>query len=204
MKKAIVFGASGFVGSNLLNELLSDEHYEQITIVVRKNLGIKHPKLKTIIGDYDSLPTLKEKNIEVDEIFITLGETKDYPVLAAEIFKGKGASSIFIITAVMADANSNSSYIRYKGEIERDIISLGFDHTHIFRPSMIMGKRKENRPVEKIIMLIWRIINPFFIGKMEKFKGIEAKNIAKAMINAAQIPYEKVKVYHWKEMIEIQ
>jgi len=74
---------------------------------------------------------------------------------------------------------------------------------NIFRPSMIMGKRKENRPVERIVMLIWRIIDPFFIGKMEKFKGIKAKNMAKAMMNAAQRQYEKVKVYNWREMKEL-
>jgi uncharacterized protein YbjT (DUF2867 family) len=153
MKKAIIFGASGFVGSYLLDELLNNADYEQVTAVVRKNLNINHPKLKKLIGDYNSLPNIKE-DFEADEIFITLGETHDYPVLAAKIAKEKGAKSVFVLTAVGANVKSGISYVKTKGEIERDIIALDFKHTHIFRPSMIMGNRKENRPLEKIIMKI--------------------------------------------------
>ena len=100
MKKAILFGASGFIGSFLLNELLNNSEYESVTIVVRKDLNIQHPKLKTIIGDFNTLNSLKNEII-ADEVFITLGTTKkntpdtklyyqvdhDYPVLAAKIAK---------------------------------------------------------------------------------------------------------------------
>ncbi|KAK6022162.1 hypothetical protein OSTOST_12153 [Ostertagia ostertagi] len=75
MKTAILFGASGFIGSYLLTELLNSTDYDQVTIVVRKELHINHPKLQTIIGDYDSLPGLKER-IVANEIFIALGTTK--------------------------------------------------------------------------------------------------------------------------------
>lgn len=121
------------------------------------------------------------------------------------MFKEKGAKSIFIITAVRANINSRIAYVKTKGEFERDIIALDFEHTHIFRPSMIMGDRKENRPIEKIVMTIWTSINPFFIGKISNYKGIdsEAKSIAKAMNNAAKNQFEKVKIYTWKEMNEI-
>jgi uncharacterized protein YbjT (DUF2867 family) len=131
------------------------------------------------------------QNIEADEIFITLGETHDYPVLAAKTGKEKGAKSVFVVTAVGAKVNSGISYVKTKGEIERDIITLDFEHTHIFRPSMIMGNRKEFRALEKIIMIIWTIIDPFFIGKLNNYRGTEAKNIAKAMNNAAKNQSEK-------------
>jgi hypothetical protein len=55
------------------------------------------------------------------------------------------------------------------------MLIIALDFTHIFRPSMIMGNRKENRPLEKIIMKIWTIINPFFIGKLNNYRGIEGK-----------------------------
>src|ERR1022692_916405 len=165
MKKAVLFGASGFIGSFLLEELLNNTEYEQVTIVVRKPLNLNHPKLKTLIGDYSSLPGLKE-HIVADEIFIALGTTlkntpdkaeyyqtdHDYPVLAAKIAKEKGAKSVFVLSAVGANANSTIFYVKTKGETERDIIALDFEHTHIFRPSMLMGNRKENRPLEKIVI----------------------------------------------------
>ena len=219
MKKAILFGASGFVGSCLLEELLNNADYSDVTVVVRKDLNISHPKLRTVIGDYAALPGLKER-IDADEVFITLGTTKkktpdekvyyqidhDYPVLAAKIAKKRGAKAVFVVTAVGANANSGMFYVRTKGETERDIIALGMEHTHIFRPSMIMGDRKESRPLEKVLIRVFRVINPIFGSS--RYRGIEGKDIARAMNNAAKVQSEKgqsekVKVYHWKEMNEL-
>ena len=213
MKKAIIFGASGFVGSYLLTELLNNPDYEEVIAVVRKDLDIRHSKLKILIGDYYSLPDLKAKLI-ADDIFITLGSTKkktpkleeyyqvdhDYPVLAANLTKQNGATSVFLLTAIGTNPKSNVFYVRTKGEVERDIIALNFDHTHIFRPSMIMGNRKEKRLVEKNIMKIWSAINPLLVRKATKYRGITAQNIAKSMNNAAKNQIEKVRIYHWKEM----
>jgi uncharacterized protein YbjT (DUF2867 family) len=216
MKKAILFGSSGFVGSYLLDELLKNNDYEQVTIIVRKNLNICHPKLITLTGDYYSLPEMKDR-IVADDVFITLGTTKkntpdqveyyhvdhDYPVLAAKFAKENGAKSVFLLTAVGANQNSGIFYVKTKGETERDIIALDYEHTHIFRPSMLMGSRKEKRSMEKIIITIWSVINPLFIGKMTKNKGIDGKEVARAMNNAAKNQTEKVKIYHWIDMKEL-
>lgn len=214
MKKAILFGASGAVGSCLLDELLNNPNYSEVTVVVRKRLPVGHPKLKTLIGDYASLPGLKAE-IEADEVFITLGSTRkktpdrkayyqidhDYPVLAAKIAKESGAKAVFVVTAVGANAGSGIFYVRTKGETERDIIALGLEHTHIFRPSMIMGERKESRPLERILNGIFGLINPL-LGS-GKYRGIQGRDIARAIKNAAAVQTEKVKVYQWKEMNEL-
>ncbi|MDD4994231.1 MAG: NAD-dependent epimerase/dehydratase family protein [Paludibacter sp.] len=163
MKKAIIFGASGFVGSHLLDELLNNPIYTEITIVVRKPVNINHPKLKTLIGDFTSMPKLIE-DVIVDEIFIALGAIQnskqssnefyqidhDYPVIAAKTAKQNGAKSVFLVTAAGANANSKFKYVKTKGEIERDIIALDFQFTHIFRPTMIVGNRQDKRPLEKL------------------------------------------------------
>src|ERR1700732_3479453 len=100
MKSAILFGASGLVGSSLLTQLLENPAYDKVIIVVRKPLPVQHPKLTMLIGDYTTLPNLKQQ-LKADEVFITLGTTKkkspdqheyyqidhDYPVLAASIAK---------------------------------------------------------------------------------------------------------------------
>jgi uncharacterized protein YbjT (DUF2867 family) len=152
MKSAIVFGASGFVGTHLLSGLLNRPDYGQVTAVVRKSLQITHPKLRTLIGDYCSLAGLQSE-IAADEIFLALGTTRanspkkaayhqvdhDYPVLAARLAKAGGARSVFLVTAVGANPNSNFFYTRTKGETERDVVALNFEHTHSFRPSMIIG-----------------------------------------------------------------
>ena len=213
MKKALLFGATGFIGSHLLQDLLNNSDYEQVIIVVRKPIPTKHPKLKVLIGDYQSLPKLKSELV-ADEIFIALGTTTkntpdrkkyyeidhDYPVAAAKIAKENGAKSVFIVTAVGANENSNFFYIRTKGEVERDIKALGFKHTHIFEPSMILGQREEFRALEKTLISFWGGINLILAGPLDKYKGIDGKDIARAMIKSAQFQKEKIKTYRWKEM----
>ena len=214
MKKALLFGANGFIGSCLLQELLNNADYDKVTIVVRKFLDISHPKLTMLIGDLQTLPALQPELV-ADDVFIAIGTTKaktpdkdeyyridhDYPVLAARITKEKGADSVAVVTAVGANAGSGVFYLRIKGETERDILALDLPHTLIFRPSMLMGQRKEHRPLERFLIQVFRVINPLFIGRLNKYRGIEGTAIARAMIAAAKRPSEKVSIYEWKEMI---
>ena len=217
MKRAIVFGASGFVGSHLLSELLNNSDYELITAVARKSLNITHPRLRTVIADYNSLAGVKSE-IAADEVFLALGTTRknspekaeycqadhDYPVLAARIAKERGAKSVFLVTAVGANPHSKFFYVRTKGETERDVIALNFEHTHIFRPSMIMGNRKEKRSLlEEALMRFWSALNPLLIWKGDKYKGITGEDIATALIKSAKNQTEKVKIYHWREMHDL-
>ncbi len=218
MKKALVLGASGFVGRYLTDLLLAAPDYEKVTIVVRRDIGLEHPKLKTLIAGFESLPQIKEA-IEADEIFITLGTTTkktpdrkayyqvdhDYPVLATRIAKERGARSVFLLTAVGADAGSGTFYLRTKGETERDVIAVGMDHTHIFHPSMILGERTEFRLLEKIFLKIWPLADTLLkLSGLSKFRGIHGKDIAKAMVNAAsQKQNGKVEIYEWKRMKEL-
>ena len=213
MKKAILFGASGYIGSYLLQDLLNNPDYDQVTAVVRKDIKIKHPKFKMLIGDYHSLSKMKEELV-ADDVFITLGTTKkntpnlaeyyqvdhDYPVLAAKLAKENGAKAVFMVTAIGANPKSKIFYSRTKGDAERDVIALNFESTHIFQPSMILGNRTEKRPSEKIFQKITKAINPLLGGKMSKYKGIEGKDVAKAMNKAAENAAAKVKIYQWKEM----
>ena len=216
MKKAIIFGASGLVGSHVLDLLLEHPAYDRVTIVVRKDTGKKHPKLVTLIGDYNSLPALKEQ-LTGDELYLALGTTKektpdkqlyyqvdhDYPVLAASIAKENGVKSVFLVSAVGSNVKSGVFYVRMKGETERDLMAVGIEHTHIFRPSMIMGQRKESRPLEKFFITVFSAINPLLVGKWKIYRGISGEEIAQAMVNAAQRPSEKVQLYHWAEMMAL-
>ena len=217
MKSALVFGSSGFVGSHLLSELLNSSDYGQITAVARKSLNITHPRLRTVIGDYNSLASVKSE-ITADEVFIALGTTRansptktayyqvdhDYPVLAARLAKEGGAKSVFLVTAVDANPHSKFSYVRTKGETERDVIALNFDHTHIFRPSMILGNRKEKRSLlEEALVKFWPAVDPLLTWKNGKYKGITGKDIAKAMIISAKNQEEKIKIYHWREIHDL-
>ena len=213
MKTALLFGATGFIGSYLLEELLNSSDYDRVTAITRKPLQTKHPKLTNLIGDYHSLPAIKEK-LKADDVFIAIGTTKantpdaklyyqidhDYPVLAAKSAKENGAKSVFLVTSVGANASSKFFYTRTKGEIERDVRALNFESTNIFRPSMLMGTRKEHRQLEKMILQIWPLVNLALVGPFSLYKGINGKDVATAMVNSARKPSQKLKIYHWNEM----
>ncbi len=216
MKKAIVFGASGFVGSYLLRELLDSPDYEEVIAVVRRELPLSHPKLRMRIGDYDSLSATGERLV-CDEIFIALGSTMkrtpdkreyyhvdhDYPVLAARLAKEGGARAVFLVSSIGANAASKAFYTRTKGETERDILALNFEHTRIFRPSMIMGHRGENRPLERVAMKIWPLLDLVLVGKADRYRGTAAEDIARAMKASANDAAGRSRIYYWREMREL-
>jgi len=213
-KKALVFGASGFIGSLLLEELFNNNIYDTVTVVVRKPLAITHAKLKTVIADFASLPNVKQQLVG-DDVFIALGTTKkntpdeklyyqvdhDYPVLAATLAKHNGATQVCLVSAVGPKLDSKIFYIRTKAEVERDVTAVAFAHTHIFRPSMLMGNRtNEHRPMEKFWIALFGAVSPLLVGGLRKFRGVQGKDVARAMVAAANTQSLKVNVYEWAEI----
>ena len=216
MKRAIVFGATGFVGSNLLGDLLERSDYESVTAVVRRDPGLAHPKLHILLGDLDSVGEGMSGSA-LDEVFIALGTTRkhtpdrteyyridhDYPVAAARAAQALGARSVFLVSSVGADPASRVFYVRTKGEMERDILALGYDRTHIFRPSMILGNRQEPRPLEHVLGRAWALLDPLLMGSLDRYKGIRGEDIARAMGAAAERRQERVSIYHWRQMHDL-
>ena len=213
MKKALVFGATGFIGSQLLPMLLASADYERVTIVVRRDPGLAHAKLVTLVGDLDSLAALADR-IDVDDVFIALGTTKakvpdeaayyrvdhDYPVQAAAVAQARGATGVFLVSAVGANAGSSAFYLRTKGETERDVIALDMLRTHIFRPSQLLGQRAENRPLERFIIAVWPAIDWMLTGGARKYRGIAGADVARAMVRATGDTAPGTHVHEWADM----
>ncbi|MGH8215794.1 MAG: NAD(P)H-binding protein [Rhodanobacteraceae bacterium] len=213
MKKAIVFGATGFIGSQLLPMLIASPRYDHVTIVVRRDPGLVHAKLVTLVGDLDSLPALADR-IEADDVFIALGTTKakvpdeaayyridhDYPVRAAAVAQSRGATGVFLVSAVGASADSSVFYLRTKGETEHDVIALGIARTHIFRPSQLLGQREESRPRERFIIAVWPAIDWLLVGSARKYRGITGANVARAMVRSANGGATGVHIHEWSDM----
>ena len=213
MKRALLFGATGFIGSQLLPMLLASADYDHVTMVVRRDPGLVHAKLVTLVGDLDSLPALADR-IAVDDVFIALGTTKakvpdeaayyridhDYPVQAAAIAQSRGATGVFLVSSVGASADSSVFYMRTKGETERDVIALGIARTHVFRPSQLLGQRVENRPREKFIIAAWPMVNWLLVGGARKYRGIAGADVARAMLRSASEGATGVHIHEWSDM----
>lgn len=202
-KTALIVGASGLVGSACLDLLLAEISYQVVKVLVRKPIDLKHPKLQQIVVNFDRLEDFKE-SIVGDEIFCCLGTTikvagtKEnfykvdftYAFETAKIALANGAKGFYLVSSMGADAKSFIFYSKVKGELENTIKALQYPVFYIFRPSLLLGNRKEHRAGEKLGISIYNFLKPIFIGPLEKYKGIEANKVAKAMVLKSIQPIE--------------
>ena len=194
-KKAILIGATGLIGQNLLTKLLANENYSEILVISRKALHINHPKLKVLVVNFDEL-TNYAKEIVGDTVFCCLGTTikqtpdlvtyrkidYEYPLDVANIAFTNGATAYHLISSMGADVKSKLFYSLTKGEIERDLQKVPFPSIHIYRPSLLDGDRKEARAAENIFIRLMRLLNPILIGPLKKYRSIKIEKVADAML----------------------
>lgn len=195
MKTALILGSSGLTGSFILEKLILDTDFDKIILINRKESGILNPKIQEIITDY-KVEINFESIAKIDSIFSCLGTTRkktpdlsqyraieiEIPCMIAKLALKKGLQSIHFISSVGASNKSSNFYLKIKGEAEEKLASLNIPHLHIYRPSLLIGPRKENRLAEKIFMSIMPIFNPLMIGKATKYKTMQIENLSKSMI----------------------
>ena len=108
---------------------------------------------------------------------------RDLPVAIAATSIANGVKRIAVISSIGANPASPNYYLRIKGEMEKEILKLGFENTAIVRPSILMGERKESRKGEYAGKIMINIFNPLLHGKMKKYRSIHGGDVAKAMIS---------------------
>ena len=195
-KKAIVLGASGLIGSQLVYLLLKNETFSQVTLFVRKELSFSDNKLKQITIEFNDLESYNSE-FDGSVIFLCLGTTRkktpnledyraiDYGITlrAAKLAKSAGIEEVHLISAIGANSKSIIFYSKLKGEIEEDLIKIGFESTYIYQPSMLIGARDESRPTELIFQKLMPFIDLFMIGKLKKYRSVSKEKLAQAILN---------------------
>ena len=198
MKTALLFGSSGLIGGQLLNNLIQNNDYNKIKIFVRSVPEIKDSKIEIIKADFNNLKNHIE-DIKGDDCFFCIGTTKqnspdkneykriekDLPVEIAQIAKANSIDSFVYVSSGFADPKNSGAYLRYKGEVEEELKKLNFTKLVIMRPSFLMGNRKEKRFGEKIGIFLFKLLSPLFLGPLKKMKPIHSEKVAKAMIKVA-------------------
>jgi uncharacterized protein YbjT (DUF2867 family) len=199
-RTALLAGATGLVGGHLLQRLLADPGYRQVITVSRKALGIEHPKLRSLITDFDPIEAAMAGLGEtIDDAFCALGTTIKtagsraafrrvdfgYVVAFARAARAVGARRFMLVSAIGASARSALFYLRVKGETEEAVAALGYPALHIFRPGLLLGQRAESRPREALGMALAPFLNPLMLGPAKAYRGIPADTVAAAMIAAA-------------------
>lgn len=193
MKTALIAGATGLVGSHLLKRLLEDEKYDKIIILVRKDILLEHHKLEQVVFNFEKP---EYGSVKADDIYCSLGTTignagskkafekVDYSYILgiAGAALNNGAKQFVLVSASGANKTSKFYYNRVKGKTEEALKQLNYSALLIFRPSMLLGERKEKRSGEtfgKALMTVLSFAIPL------KYKAVEADKVAAAMIDAA-------------------
>jgi uncharacterized protein YbjT (DUF2867 family) len=201
-KTAIILGATGLTGGLLLEKLTLDNRYTKIKVFTRRPLKIKHAKVEEIQCQLLDLEQCRDQ-FTGDEVFCCIGTTAkktpdkslytkiDYgiPVHAAKLCKENGIPTLLVISSMGANPNSSIFYSRTKGKMEQAVLEQNIKTTYILRPSVIAGKRDEMRTGERIAIILTRILSPFLVGPLKKFRVINAEVIAAAMITMANNAY---------------
>lgn len=194
MKTALIAGATGLIGGQLLALVLASDQYKKVIAFTRHQLPV-HPKLFQLNIDGEKIGAL-DSGSRVDDVFCCLGTTmakaktkeKFYyvdftlPYLLAKNSLQHGAKKYLLVSALGANKQSSIYYNQVKGAIEEAITNVGFETVHIFRPSLLLGPRVEKRSAEDAAKFFYRIFG-FLIPR--KYKAIDSLSVAKSMVHFA-------------------
>jgi len=210
MKVALIAGATGLIGSQLLEILLADSYYDKVIAPTRKPLDIQHPKLINPIISFDKLSE-HSNALKADDVYCCLGTTikkarsKEafrkvdlaYPLTFAQMAKENGSENFLLVSALGANKDSSIFYNKVKGETEEAISAVGIKSVHILRPSLLIGPRKEHRSGEDAAKFVYKYLD-FLVP--EKYKGIESIKVARAMIAFAKKEQPGIFIHESKDL----
>ena len=194
---AIVIGATGLVGSALVNKLVSAEHVEKIITLTRRPVNYASSKVENHVVNFSHL----EDDVALfkgDFLFSCLGTTRsqagsiaaqrevdlEYQYKAAQLAVQNGVPHYLLISSSGANDKSKNPYLKMKGELEQRIKLLPFERISFFQPSLLMGPREEFRFGEKMGGLVLPILS--FIPGLRRYRPVTGEQVAEKMIRVSQ------------------
>lgn len=210
--RALILGATGLIGSELTQLLLSEAIFSEVVVFTRRSTGMNHPKLKEYIINFDEPNDWKE-HVRGFVLFSTLGTTLKkarskenqyridytYQYEFAKIAAQNDVKHYVLVSSSGADPNSRFFYPKIKGELEEAVLQLDLPNITIFRPSLLLGKRTEKRPAESVAQRVMPFITRFIF---RRYRPISAKTVAKAMLCESLRPSGR-KIYEADEIFKI-
>jgi len=197
-RTALLAGATGLVGSHVLEFLLADPDWSRVVTVGRRTTSRQHEKLEQRALDLGELETVSDLP-HVDDVFCCLGTTikqagsqpafrlvdHAFVVGLARAGLHAGATQFLLVSAIGADPDSRVFYSRVKGETEAAIRKLPYRGIQLFRPSLLLGERPEFRLGERIAMLGAPVLPVLLFGRWRRYRPIQAATVARAMVHIA-------------------
>lgn len=198
-KIALVAGATGLVGGLLINTLLDAPDYTRVYALTRRPLGKEHPKLANRVVSFQRMGE-QLKGLVAHDAYCCIGTTiaqagsqeafrevdVDAVLLFAQVARAAQVKRFVVVSSVGADMASKKFYLRTKAEMEDAITAAGFPSVDILQPSLLLGSRKQMRPLELAGTIFAPLINPLLTGSREAYRAIPAEVVARAMLGASR------------------
>jgi uncharacterized protein YbjT (DUF2867 family) len=199
-RQALIFGATGAVGRELLKLCLEGDRYSRVSVIARKPTSLEHEKLQWIEAKFDALEDLEPVvGLEGGDAYCCLGTTIksagseaafrkvdfDFVLNSARFAKKCGAQQFSMVSALGANPESGTFYNRTKGEVEAAVAAENFPSLRIFRPSLLKGERDEFRLGEEIGNWVSLLLTPLFHLGLRKYQPVEISKLARAMYVSA-------------------
>ena len=220
--KVLLLGATGLIGHYCLEGLLAAPEVTQVIAPTRRTLPNKDAKLRNVLIDFDRLDEYPEL-FDVSTIVCCLGTTMkqagsrenfrkvDYQYCrdAAELGRANRVKAFLLVSAIGASSTSPFYYSRVKGELERHLRSLQYDHLSLYRPSMLLGDRDEFRLGEVLYSKVVPLVDVFMRGPLQDYHAIPGKTVARAMVNETLALGEivpagpKVNMYAYEDIVKL-
>ena len=202
---AVIIGATGAVGKEILNEILGNEYYERLYVLGRNSISRlpEDGRLTKIVIDFENM-RFDTSILDDADVFAALGTTikiagskenqrkidVDYTVNFAKLCEGK-VRSFNVVSAIGANSKSKNFYNSLKGELEDKLKEMNLGTLRIFQPSLLISRRDDNRFLEEIFMKVAPIFQFVLKGKTKKYSPIEASLLGKVIVRFATENKEK-------------
>ena len=207
-KTALLAGATGLIGSELLPLLLASERYAKVIVVGRRAVALEHPKLTQVVIDLGQLEAERLRLI-ADDVYCCLGTTRQqagskeaffevdflHVVKLAATTAANFAAQFLVVSSLGADVKSRFYYSQVKGEMEAAVRKVPFRAIHIFRPSLLLGERAAPRLGERIGGWLLALARPLLRGSWQKYRPVAATAVAAAMLQAAKEEADGTRVH---------
>ncbi|HLY52555.1 MAG TPA: NAD(P)H-binding protein [Steroidobacteraceae bacterium] len=215
-RTALLAGASGLTGGHVLDSLLAATDFTRVIAVTRRPLQREHTRLANRIVQFDRLEA-QLQGTTCDVALCCLGSTRaragspeafrkvdvDYVVAFARAALAAGAQRFVVVSSAGAKASARNLYLRTKGEMEEELEGLGFAALDILKPGLLLGWRREMRPLELAAMICMPLVNPFLTGSRAAYRSISARTLAAAVIGATRSGRKGVQRYTNREIQQL-
>ena len=215
MIKITLFGATGLIGNEILKLLENDSDFEKINVVSRRPVELKSRKSSLNIIDFKDFNSYLDVIDGSDIVLAAIGTTQskvgfnkkkyreiDFDIISNTVkaCKEKNVKHFSFVSSAGADINNKSFYLKLKGEIEKEVESKQLNSSTVYRPSLLLGNRKENRFGEKVAQILIPLISFLF---PDNYKPIKAIDVAKAMVTESKKIEPGFKIYHYRDILKL-